>query len=56
VRQKVGRIIVAGITKEVTFEPVEGPINDLIDGAYGRSTMVARISAGCSALLPLRDS
>jgi len=35
VRQKVGRIIVAGITKEVTFEPVEGPINDLIDGAYG---------------------
>jgi hypothetical protein len=35
VRQKVGRIIVAGITKEVTFEPVEGPINDPIDGAYG---------------------
>jgi hypothetical protein len=24
----------AGMTKEVTFEPVEGPINDLIYGAY----------------------
>jgi hypothetical protein len=34
VRQKAGRIIAAGITKEVTFEPVDGPINDLIDGAY----------------------
>ncbi len=34
VRQKAGRIIAAGITKEVTFEPVEGPINDRIDDAY----------------------
>ena len=34
VRQKAGRIIAAGITKEVTFEPVNGPINDLIDDAY----------------------
>jgi hypothetical protein len=34
VRQKAGRIIAAGITKEVTFEPVDGPINDLIDDAY----------------------
>jgi hypothetical protein len=34
VRQKAGRIIGAGMTKEVTFEPVEGPINDLIDDAY----------------------
>jgi hypothetical protein len=33
-RQKAGRIIVAGITKEVTFEPVEGAINDRIDDAY----------------------
>src|SRR5882724_6597291 len=32
--QKAGRIFVAGMTKEVTFEPVEGPINDLIDDAY----------------------
>jgi hypothetical protein len=34
VRQKAGRIIAAGIRKEVTFEPVEGPINDRIDDAY----------------------
>ncbi|ATY83584.1 DUF2255 domain-containing protein [Kyrpidia spormannii] len=33
-RQKAGRITVAGMTKEVTFEPVDGPINDLIDDAY----------------------
>ena len=33
-RQKAGRITAAGMTKEVTFEPVEGPINDLIDDAY----------------------
>jgi hypothetical protein len=34
VRQKAGRITAAGITKEVTFERVEGPINDRIDDAY----------------------
>jgi hypothetical protein len=34
VLQKSGRITVAGMTKEVTFEPVNGPINDLIDDAY----------------------
>lgn len=34
VRQKTGRITAAGMTKEVTFEPVEGPINDRIDDAY----------------------
>lgn len=34
VRQKAGRITTAGITKEVTFEPVDGPINDRIDDAY----------------------
>jgi hypothetical protein len=34
VKQKAGRIIAAGLTKEVTFEPVEGSINDLIDDAY----------------------
>jgi len=34
VRQKAGKIIAAGMTKEVTFEPVDGPINDLIDDAY----------------------
>ena len=34
VRQKAGRITVAGMRKEVTFESVDGPINDLIDDAY----------------------
>jgi len=34
VRQKAGRITAAGLTKEVTFEPAEGPINDRIDDAY----------------------
>ena len=34
VRQKAGRIRAAGMTKEVTFEPVDGPINDRIDDAY----------------------
>ncbi len=34
VRQKAGRISVAGMTKEVSFEQVGGPINDLIDDAY----------------------
>jgi len=34
VRQKAGRIIAAGMTKEVSFETVDGPINDRIDDAY----------------------
>jgi hypothetical protein len=34
VQQKAGRITAAGMSKEVTFEPVEGPINDRIDDAY----------------------
>ena len=33
-RQKAGRITTAGKTKEVTFEPVDGAVNDLIDEAY----------------------
>jgi hypothetical protein len=33
-RQKAGWITAADMTKEVTFEPVEGPINDRIDDAY----------------------
>jgi hypothetical protein len=33
-QQKAGRIVAAGATKEVTFEAVEGPINDRIDDAY----------------------
>lgn len=34
IRQKAGRITTAGMTKEVTFEPVDGKINDRIDDAY----------------------
>lgn len=34
VRQKAGQIIAAGMTKEVTFEGVDGPVNDRIDDAY----------------------
>jgi hypothetical protein len=34
VRQKAGRITAASMTKEVAFEPVDGPINDLLDDAY----------------------
>ena len=33
-QQKAGRIMVAGLTKDVTFEPVDGPINDPVDEAY----------------------
>src|SRR3954468_16416477 len=32
--QKNGRITAAGITKEVTFEPVNGPLNTRINDAY----------------------
>ncbi len=34
VRQKAGRITTAGMTWEVTFQPIEGSINDHIDEAY----------------------
>ena len=34
VRQKAGRIIAAGMTMEVTFDSVDGPINNRIDDAY----------------------
>ncbi len=34
VRQKAGRIIAAGMTREVVFEPAGGAINDQIDDAY----------------------
>lgn len=33
-QQKTGRITAAGMTKEVTFEPVDGAIQDRIDDAY----------------------
>jgi hypothetical protein len=33
-RQKAGRIIAAGMTRDVTFEAANGPLNDRIDEAY----------------------
>lgn len=35
-RQKAGRIIAAGMTKEAAFEPAAGPVSDFIDDAYRR--------------------
>ncbi|WFU10312.1 DUF2255 family protein [Rhizobium sp. CB3090] len=34
IKQQAGRISVAGMTKEVSFRPVEGDVNDRIDDAY----------------------
>lgn len=34
IKQKSGRIIAGGMTKEVIFEPVDGAINNRIDDAY----------------------
>jgi len=34
VKQKAGRITVGGLTKEVSFEPVDGAVQDRIDDAY----------------------
>jgi hypothetical protein len=33
-RQKAGRIIAAGLTKDVVFAPVDGPIQDQVDDTY----------------------
>ena len=33
-KQKAGKITAAGITQEVSFEPVDGAINELVDDAY----------------------
>jgi hypothetical protein len=32
--QNAGRITAAGMTKDVSFDPAEGPVNDRIDDAY----------------------
>lgn len=34
IRQRDGRIAAAGMTRDVTFEAVEGTVNDRIDDAY----------------------
>jgi hypothetical protein len=34
ISQKAGRISAAGMTRDVSFEPVEGTVNERIDDAY----------------------
>ena len=64
VRQKAGRIIAAGIKKEVAFEQVDGPINERIDDAYRAkyhyspylSSMIsARARSATVKVTPLRE-
>src|SRR5215469_11997828 len=45
VQQRAGKIIAAGMTREVTFEPVAGTINAASTTLTERSTMTARTSA-----------
>lgn len=50
-KQRAGRIIAAGMTKEVSFEPAGGSINDSVDDAYrskyaSSTYLKAMISAG----------
>src|SRR5438093_9209977 len=47
IRQKAGRIIAAGIVKEVAFEPVDGPINTLFSSHLPRAPFFSLCS--CSA-------
>jgi hypothetical protein len=65
IQQKSGRITAAGMTKEVVFEPVNGPINDRIDDAYrakyaSSPYLKPMVSAGAHAatvkLMPRDDS
>jgi hypothetical protein len=44
-RQKAGRVTAAGITQDVSCEPVNGAINDRIDDADRERTQAARLSA-----------
>lgn len=45
IRQRAGKIIAAGVSREVAFEPVDGAINDKVDAAY-------RAKYGSSPYLP----
>jgi Uncharacterized protein conserved in bacteria (DUF2255) len=62
-RRKAGRIIAAGRTKEVAFEPVDGPVNDLVDAAYrakydGSPYLSAMIGARAATveIMPVRHA
>ncbi len=51
-REKAGRIVAAGTTKDVTFASVDGPINGRIDDAYrakyGASPYLAPMIGACA--------
>jgi hypothetical protein len=63
-RQKAGRITAAGATRDVTFDPIEGTINDRIDDAYkakyGGSPylahMIAEGARNATIRITLRDT
>jgi hypothetical protein len=55
VRKKAGRIIAAGMTKEVTFEPVNGPINDRIDDAKYTTNPVINASEKVAKIPKIRS-
>jgi hypothetical protein len=53
-REQAGRITAAGVTREVAFAPVDGPINDRLDDAYrakytGSPYLASMISARARA-------
>ena len=63
-KQKAGRITVAGMTREVAFEAVQGAINDLIDDAYQKKykgspylkPMIGERARSATIKITLRDA
>jgi len=64
IRQRGGKIVAAGQTREVHFEPIEGLINDRIDDAYRvkykdspylRPMISSRARAATVRITPRRD-
>lgn len=55
-RQRAGRITAAGLTKDVSFAPVIGPVSHRIDAAYrantGRRKIMASDHDECFSRLP----
>jgi hypothetical protein len=41
-KQKAGRIVAAGMTRDVAFEPVAGAVNERIDEAYRKKYAASR--------------
>ena len=54
-RQRAGRITAAGMAREVTFEPVGGPINDRIDETYRAKYRSSPYLSATVGARPLRD-